>query len=156
LIIGILDGLDGKQARIKVETSKTGKIEHWFDSFFEVVWPTALAYHFYVSGQLPNAFFYLAVLIVAEALDGIGKLGVYGPAEKLLVEPGLLDRIVRLIGGRRNIYVWVLVACVVFGMPEKALIVMAFWEVATAAADLLHSCWIRYLVRRQRFPLISR
>jgi hypothetical protein len=116
-----------------------------------VVWPAALAYHFYVSGQLPNAFFYLALLIVAEALDGIGKLGVYGPAEKLLVEPGLLDRIVRLIGGRRNIYVWVLVACVVLGMPEKALIVMAFWEVATAAIDLLHTCWIRYLFRRQSF-----
>src|SRR5438128_5774150 len=152
LIIGILDGLDGKQARIKVETSKTGKIEHWFDSFFEIVWPTALAYHFYVSGQLPNAFFYLALLIVAEALDGIGKLGVYLPAEKSLVGPDLLDRIVRLIGGRRNIYVWVLVACVVLGTPEKALIVMAFWEVATAAADLLHSCWIRYVHRRQGFP----
>jgi len=152
LIIGILDGLDGKQARIKVETSKTGKIEHWFDSFFEVVWPTALAYHFYVSGQLPNAFFYLALLIVAEALDGIGKLGVYVPAEKSLVGPGPFDRIVRLVGGRRNIYVWVLVACVVLGTPEKALIVMAFWEVATAAADLLHSCWIRYVLRRQSFP----
>ena len=152
LIIGILDGLDGKQARIKVETSKTGKIEHWFDSFFEVVWPAALAYHFYVSGQLPNAFFYLALLIVAEALDGIGKMGIYGPAERLLVEPGLLDRIVRLVGGRRNIYVWVLIACVVLGVPAKALIVMAFWEVATAAVDLLHSCWIRYALRRQRFP----
>jgi hypothetical protein len=144
LIIGILDGLDGKQARIKVETSGIGKIEHRFDSFFEVAWPTALAYHFYVSGQLPHAFFYLALLIVAEVLDGIGKLGVYGPAEKLLVDPGLFDRIVRLIGGRRNIYVWVLIACVVLGAPEKALIMMAFWEVATAAADLLHSFWIRY------------
>jgi hypothetical protein len=148
LIIGILDGLDGKQARIKVETSKMGKIEHWFDSFFEVLWPSALAYHFYGSGKLPNAFFYLALLIVAEALDGIGKRGVYGPAEKSLVEPGLFDRIVRFVGGRRNIYVWVLVACVILGVPEKALIVMAFWEVATAAADLLHSLWIRYALRR--------
>jgi len=149
LTIGILDGLDGKQARIKVETSKAGKIEHWFDSFFEVLWPTALAYHFYASGQLPNAFFYLALLIVAEALDGIGKLGVYVPAEKLLVEPGIFDRIVRLVGGRRNIYIWVLLACIALGTPAKALIVMAFWEVATAAVDLLHSCWVRYALRRQ-------
>jgi 1L-myo-inositol 1-phosphate cytidylyltransferase / CDP-L-myo-inositol myo-inositolphosphotransferase len=152
LITGILDGLDGKQARIRVETSVVGRIEHRFDSFFEVVWPTALAYHFYISGQLPNAFFYLALLIVAEALDGIGKMGVYGPAEKSLIDPGLLDRIVRLVGGRRNIYVWVLIACVVFGVAEKALIFMAFWEVATAAADLLHSWWIRYVLRRQSFP----
>ena len=70
-----------------------------------MVWPTALAYHFYVSGQLPNAFFYLALLIAAQAVDGIGKLEVYVPAEKSLVGPGLLDRIVRLIGGRRSIYV---------------------------------------------------
>jgi phosphatidylglycerophosphate synthase len=149
LVVGILDGLDGKQARIKVETSKSGTLEHRFDSLFEVAWPSALAYQFYTTGQLPTAFFYLALLIVAEAFDGIGKLGVYGPSEKLLVEPGPLDRIVRLVGGRRNIYVWVLVACVVLAMPEKALIVMAFWEVATAAVDLLHSGWIRYVARRQ-------
>jgi phosphatidylglycerophosphate synthase len=152
LIIGILDGLDGKQARIRVETSAAGKIEHWFDSFFEVIWPSALAYHFYVSGQLPNAFFYLALLIAAEALDGIGKRGVYAQAEKSLVEAGLFDQFVRLIGGRRNIYVWALVACVLLGAPEKALIFMAFWEVATAAVDLLHAGWIRYFHRRQRFP----
>src|SRR5207244_13515636 len=74
---------------------------------------------------------------------------VYVAAEKSLVGPGLFDRIVRLVGGRRNIYVWVLVACVLLAMPEKALIVMAFWEVATAAVDLLHSGWIRYVARRQ-------
>jgi len=84
-----------------------------------VVWPTALAYHFYVSGQLPNAFFYLALLLVAEALDGIGKLGVYVPAEKSLVGPGLFDRIVRLVGWRRNIYVWVLVGCVVLARRKR-------------------------------------
>ena len=77
------------------------------------------------------------LLIVAKALDGTGKLGTYVPAEKSLVEPGLFDRIVRLVGGRRNTYVWVLAGCVVLAMPEKALIVMAYWEVATAAVDLL-------------------
>src|SRR5207248_2788194 len=40
LIVGILDGLDGKQARVKVETSESGKLEHRFDSLFEVAWPS--------------------------------------------------------------------------------------------------------------------
>jgi len=102
-----------------------------------VVWPTALAYHFYVSGQLPNAFFYLALLIAAEALDGMGKLGVYVPAEKSLVEPGLFDRIVRLIGGRRNIYVWVLVACVVLAMPERRSL---SWHSGKSQPQPLISC----------------
>src|SRR5207237_543025 len=108
LFVGILDGLDGKQARIKVETSESGKLEHRFDSLFEVAWPSALAYHFYTTGQLAAAFIYLSVLLLAEALDGIGKAGVYSVSEKLLVEPGPFDRVVRLVGGRRNIYIWVL------------------------------------------------
>src|SRR5437588_5470538 len=99
LIVGILDGLDGKQARIKVETSKSGKLEHRFDSLFEVAWPTALAYHFYSSGQLPGALLYLALLLLAEALDVIGKAGVYSTSEKLLVELSPFDRVVRLFGG---------------------------------------------------------
>ena len=36
LVVGVLDGLDGKQARIKVETSKSGNLEHWFDGLFEI------------------------------------------------------------------------------------------------------------------------
>ncbi|HEY2103423.1 MAG TPA: CDP-alcohol phosphatidyltransferase family protein [Chthoniobacterales bacterium] len=143
LIVGIVDGLDGKQARLKVETTKGGKIEHQLDSIFEIAWPTALACHFYISGQLPSAFLYLALLVIAEALDGIGKLGVYVPAERRLVEPDFFDRIVRLFGGRRNIYIWVLIAAVAWGVPAKALIVMAYWEVVTATVDLLHASWIR-------------
>ena len=34
LIVGVLDGLDGKQARVKIETSEVGKLEHWLDTLF--------------------------------------------------------------------------------------------------------------------------
>jgi phosphatidylglycerophosphate synthase len=151
-IIGILDGLDGKQARLKVETTKGGKLEHQVDTFLEVAWPTALAYHFYASGELPQAFWYLALLLAAEALDGIGKLGVYVPSEKSKIEPGLLDQIVRLFGGRRNIYIWVLIVCIIAGVPARALIVMAWWETATAIVDLAHAGW--KFRRRKSLPAI--
>jgi phosphatidylglycerophosphate synthase len=147
LIVGILDGLDGKQARLKVETSKSGKLEHRFDSLFEIAWPTALAYHFYTTGQLPGAFIYLAVLLVAEALDGVGKAGIYLNSEKWKKQPSRFDGLVRLIGGRRNIFIWVLAAAVLLAAPAKALIVMAWWETLTAAVDLLHAGSLR-LVRR--------
>ena len=150
LIIGILDGLDGKQARIKVETSKSGKLEHRFDSLFEVAWPSALAYHFYTTGQLPGAFIYLSVLLLAEALDGIGKAGVYSTSEKLMKEPGRFDRLVRLLGGRRNIFVWVLAVAIILRVPARALIVMAWWEALTAAIDLPHAAWSLRLLRRKK------
>ncbi|MDQ2824899.1 MAG: CDP-alcohol phosphatidyltransferase family protein [Verrucomicrobiota bacterium] len=148
LIVGILDGLDGKQARIKVETTAGGKIEHHLDSFFDVVWPTALAYHFYASGQLPTAFYYLAVLLIAEGVDGIAKAIIYSAYARLMTAPGLFDRTVRLIGGRRNIYIWVLVVAVLLGAPAKALIVMAWWEAITAAIDIPHAIRAAYLRRK--------
>src|SRR5215475_2119238 len=54
LVVGVIDGLDGKQARLKVETTRHGKIEHWFDAVFEMSWWLALAWYFHVSGQLPG------------------------------------------------------------------------------------------------------
>ena len=150
LVVGILDGLDGKQARIKVETSKSGTLEHRFDSLFEVAWPSALAYHFYTTGQLPGAFIYLSVLLLAEAFDGIGKAGIYSASEKLMNESGRLDRLVRLLGGRRNIYVWVLAAAVILRAPATALIVMAGWEVLTAAIDVPHAAWSLRRLRRKK------
>jgi hypothetical protein len=150
LVIGLLDGLDGKLARLKVETTKGGQLEHQVDNVLEVGWPAALAFHFYRTGQLPNAFIYLGVLIVADILDGLGKLGVYSAAEKSLRKPLPVDRIVRLFGGRRNVYVWILIACLAAGVPAKSIVVMAWWESITAMVDLAHAGWAQLGLRRSR------
>ncbi len=76
LAVGILDGLDGKQARLKIETSKMGKLEHWFDALFEISWWVALAYYLHRSGWLPGAFGYLALLLCAEGAAGLAKWSV--------------------------------------------------------------------------------
>ena len=88
LAVGILDGLDGKLARIKVETSKAGKLEHWFDALFEISWWIALAYYFQSSGRLPAAFGYLALLLCAEAAAGLAKLSVIRRCGRLIDEIG--------------------------------------------------------------------
>jgi len=148
LVVGILDGLDGKQARLKVETTAGGKIEHHLDSFFDVVWPIALAFHFYSSGRLPTAFYYLAVLLAGEGVDGIAKAIIYSGAGRLMTAPSMFDRFVRLIGGRRNIYIWVLAIALILGAPEKALIVMAWWELMTVVIDIPQAA--RMLILRQK------
>src|SRR5262249_27395980 len=136
LVVGVLDGLDGKQARLKLETTQRGKIEHWFDAVFEMSWWIALAWHFQVSGQLPGAFGYLLLLLVAEGLDGLAKASVYFTTGKVIDELGAFERFVRLIGGRRNVYVWILTIGFLLGAPAKAFIVMAWLQVATAIAHL--------------------
>jgi 1L-myo-inositol 1-phosphate cytidylyltransferase / CDP-L-myo-inositol myo-inositolphosphotransferase len=151
LIVGVLDGLDGKQARVKVETSKAGKLEHWFDSVFEISWWTALAYHLQSTGQLPGAYGYLLLLLSAEALDLIAKGGILFRYGRLIDELGPFDRFIRLIGGRRNVYVWILAIGVFLGNPVKAFVVIAWWESITAAIHLPRAAWALW-VKRYQFP----
>jgi phosphatidylglycerophosphate synthase len=141
LAVGILDGIDGKQARVKVETTKAGKLEHWFDTFFEVSWAVALAYWFARSGQLPGAFAYLLLLMVSEAIDGIAKAGIILTYGRLIDELSPLDRAIRFIGGRRNVYVWILAAGVLLGSASTAFVVIAWWEAATAAIHVPRAAW---------------
>jgi 1L-myo-inositol 1-phosphate cytidylyltransferase / CDP-L-myo-inositol myo-inositolphosphotransferase len=141
LVVGVLDGLDGKQARLKIETTRRGKIEHWFDAVFEMSWWIALAWHFHVSGQIPGAFGYLLLLLVAEGVDGLAKGSVYFTTGKVIDELGTFERFVRLIGGRRNVYIWILTFGFLLGTPAGAFIVMAWLQVVTALVHLPRAVW---------------
>jgi phosphatidylglycerophosphate synthase len=141
LAVGVLDGLDGKQARVKVETSKAGKLEHWFDALFENSWWIALAYHFQSAGELSGAFRYLLLLIGAEAVGGLAKWSIVRSCGRSLDELSGFDRIVRLVGGRRNVHVWILAVGLLLGVPAKAFVIIAFWETITAVIHLVRAGW---------------
>jgi phosphatidylglycerophosphate synthase len=149
-IIGILDGLDGKLARLRVETSNIGKLEHRFDSFFEVAWPSAIALYLRQSSQLPNALAYLALLIAGQIVDGLAKGAIYNAFAQAMQPSNLLDRVVRFFGGRRNVVVWIFLIAVLFGAPVTGFIVMAWWQIATAIVDLAHAVWLRSRLRKSQ------
>jgi phosphatidylglycerophosphate synthase len=149
LTVGILDGLDGKQARLKIETSKMGKLEHWFDALFEISWWIALTYYFQSSGRLPSAFGYLALLLCAEATAGLAKWSVIRGYGRLIDEISDFDRIVRLFGGRRNIYVWILALGVLFRAPVQAFKLIAWWGAITAAIQVPRAILILWVRRKQ-------
>jgi phosphatidylglycerophosphate synthase/voltage-gated potassium channel Kch len=141
LAVGVLDGLDGKQARVKVETSEAGKLEHWLDTFYELAWLFALAYHFQSSGQLPDAWKYLLLFLAAEGIDGLAKLSIIRRYGRLIDELSPLDRKIRFLGGRRNIYIWILAVGVLLGAPASAFVVMVWWEAVTAVLHVARAIW---------------
>jgi phosphatidylglycerophosphate synthase len=149
LVVGVLDGLDGKQARVKIETSKLGKLEHWFDALFENSWWIALAYYLQSSGRLPAAFSYLALLIGAEAVAGLAKFSVIRACGRTIDEIGDFNRLVRLVGGRRNIYVWIFALGILFGAPAQAFKIIACWGVLTAAIQVPRAAFAVRGHRRQ-------
>lgn len=136
LAVGVLDGLDGKLARVKIETSKAGKLEHWFDAVFENSWWIALVWHFQTTGQLTGAFRYLFLLLGAEAIAALSRWSVIRGCGRTLDELGEFNRVVRLIGGRRNIYVWLFALGVLFGIPDQAFKLMVWWEMITTAVQV--------------------
>jgi phosphatidylglycerophosphate synthase len=138
LAVGILDGLDGKLARLKLETSRVGEFEHVSDFAFELSWWAALAWHFHATGALSWAPLVLLALYVAEGLDGLVKWAALERLGLIIDNAAPSMRRVRLVGGRRNIYVWIMAVGWAAGHPTAAFFLLPVWEGATAA---LHVAW---------------
>ena len=137
MLVGVLDGLDGKQARVKVETTKAGKLEHFLDAIFENSWWIALGFYFHSSGQLPGALWYLLLVLISQLVDALAKLRVAIVHKKSIDELAPIDRVIRLVAGRRNIFVWILAAGVFLGAGPKAYVALSWWAAITA---LVHVC----------------
>jgi hypothetical protein len=83
----------------------------------------------------------LFLLLVAEGIDGFAKGSVNFTIGKLIDELEAFERFVRLVGGRRNIYVWILALGLIFGTVAGAFKLIAWWEAVTAAIQLARVAW---------------
>jgi len=142
LIVGVLDGVDGKLARTKVETTEVGDWEHVTDYFIELSWWSALAWHFHASG-LPGAFWLLLLLVGADWVDRAAKRVVKNKVGRNLDDVSNFDRFVRCIGARRNINIWMLTAALALGDAANGFGLICWWGAATAASHVVRAFQIR-------------
>ncbi|MDP9004089.1 MAG: hypothetical protein M3N12_04785, partial [Verrucomicrobiota bacterium] len=141
--IEVLDGVDGKLARTKVETTAAGDWEHVIDYCIELSWWTALGYHFYANG-LGSAYWLLALLVGSDVVDRLAKRAVKKKVGRNLDDVSNFDRFVRCIGGRRNINIWILIAALTFGDAANGFVLFCGWMAATAAAHIVRALQIRF------------
>ena len=149
LLFGIVDGLDGKQARVKIETTERGKWEHQLDYLIENSWWLAIAFNLWRSGQFPNVFYFLALLIASHLLAEFAKRRVKIARGRLLDDVAPFDRAFRLIAARRNVYVWVLAGGFLLGTFPQSYAIICGWAAVTAAVHLVRSVWICNVLRRR-------
>jgi phosphatidylglycerophosphate synthase len=142
LIFGIVDGLDGKQARVKVETTERGKWEHHLDYLIENSWWAVIAFHLWRSGEFPNAFYFLALLIASHLLDEFAKRRVKITRGRLMDDMMPFDRFFRLIAARRNVYVWILACGFLLGAFPQSYAIICGWAAISAAIHLVRSVWL--------------
>ncbi|MGI8819854.1 MAG: CDP-alcohol phosphatidyltransferase family protein [Chthoniobacterales bacterium] len=143
LLVGLLDGVDGKLARVKVETTELGKREHLLDYALELSWWAALAIHFTAARQVPHAYGLLLLLVASDLVDRVAKKEAKLLTSRNLDDVAPIDRVVRLIGGRRNVYVWMLLIGLTSGRADRAYIAICWWGALTAAVHVLRVLWLR-------------
>jgi 1L-myo-inositol 1-phosphate cytidylyltransferase / CDP-L-myo-inositol myo-inositolphosphotransferase len=144
LLVGILDGVDGKLARLKVQTTRIGKGEHLLDYFVEMSWWAALAYHFHATGQVRDAYVIWLIFFACDSLERIAKWSVKRRVGRSIDDVSRFDRLVRYVAGRRNIYTWLFTFCLLTGAPATGFILLCLWGMATAAIHIFRALQIRY------------
>ncbi len=142
LIFGIVDGLDGKQSRVKVETTEHGKWEHHLGNLIENSWWAAIAFYLWRSGQFSNAFYFLGLLVASHLLDESAKRWAKMVKGRLLDDISPFDRAFRLIAARRNIYVWILAFGFLLNAFPQSYGIICGWATVSAVVHLVRSVWI--------------
>jgi phosphatidylglycerophosphate synthase len=139
LVVGVLDGVDGKLARLKLATSKLGELEHIGDFFYENAWYLALASHFAAVTKAPWLWLAGAALVACDLADSLLYLAVQRRTGKMLDELSTFDRRFRAIAGRRNVYVMIFVAGFFSGHAAAAYCAAVGWAIVTVAVHALRT-----------------
>jgi len=146
LIIGVLDGVDGKLARTKMEQTKLGEFEHIADKIVEYSWYIGIA--IFLAGVEGNALpWALAVLTIlfaaAEVVQGEFFRRLTG---KQLDDAGKFERTARIFTARRNTIIWGLIP---FALMDQWL--LGFWAVAIFTAFTFFLAQVRFFIRVREY-----
>jgi len=147
LVVGVLDGVDGKLARMKLATSKIGELEHVGDFLYENAWYLSLATWFAAATASPALWYAGLVLVACDLADSLLYLVVQKRTGKMLDELTPFDRRFRAIAGRRNVYVMIFVAGFFAGDPATSFLVAVAWATTTVA---IHALRVAAIIRISR------
>ncbi|MBI3769481.1 MAG: CDP-alcohol phosphatidyltransferase family protein [Deltaproteobacteria bacterium] len=132
LVVGVLDGVDGKLARMKLATSRLGELEHVGDFVYENFWYVALALHLFATTGMVGFWRAGMAIVTCDLVDNLLYGAVQARTGRFLDELSPFDRGFRAIAGRRNVYVWILVAGVCVRRPASAFLAVTGWAAITA------------------------
>lgn len=124
----VLDGLDGRQARIQMRFSPAGKLEHVFDKAFEIAWMLALTWHLSMGGDRPGVVAAGLGWIAATIVANLAGSRYRNHRGVLPEQETRLDARIRLLGFRRNTSI----AILFLGWTVE-LLAPAFWLVVAGS-----------------------
>ncbi len=130
-IVTILDGTDGKLARVKGIEGKIGKIEHSFDFLYEQAWYATIVWTIF---RTTNSLYFLGMGLVFIVLDGYVR-HIYNIAwlstGKSLKENKKWRWFFK-VDARRNVHVWYWIVFYVLGYFQYAIFLNLLHTAITA------------------------
>lgn len=139
LIVGPLDGVDGKLARVRHQFSRWGDLEHVLDKILEYGWFIALA--FWLSATHGLAAWLAAAGIIVFALAEAASGEFFRRfAGRQLDDWGAFERRFRLVGGRRNTYFWTLLPFGLTGAWWQGFLAILLYAAITFAITQWRFC----------------
>lgn len=131
---GLLDGVDGKLARLTLNFSRNGDLlDHISDTVFDALWYLALGWHFSAGDLASPAAGYTAVLFISYWVERIVP-GIFKKVHgQEIYDYEAIDRFARLIGSRMNNNVWFMLLATLFGFAQESFYIVSMWMLATAA-----------------------
>ncbi len=142
LVVGVLDGVDGKLARLKLATSKLGELEHVGDFLYENAWYLALAWNLAGTSGHGAAWYAGLVLVACDLVDSLLYLVVQRRTGRMLDELTTFDRRFRAIAGRRNVYVMIFAGGFFFGDATTTFFCVVGWALLTVAVHASRVRWV--------------
>jgi phosphatidylglycerophosphate synthase len=143
LVVGVLDGVDGKLARMKLATSKLGELEHIGDFLYENAWYLALGTHLRHATGDPTFWWLALALVACDLADSVLYQLARSRTGRMLDELTPFDAAFRRIAGRRNVYVWIFVAGFFAGQAPAALAGATVWAACTVLVHAVRAVTAR-------------
>ena len=130
-VVGVMDGLDGKLARIRRRQTRLGRMEHPFDMLYEFSWLIALSLFLSrTQGLLPLELCMFSLMFIAFYRFCYDQ---FSRTMKVSLDTyGRFEQNFRRVAGRRNIYNVYIFFSVIFDVPLYSLFAIAFHSALTA------------------------
>ncbi|MHA1617005.1 MAG: CDP-alcohol phosphatidyltransferase family protein [Candidatus Njordarchaeales archaeon] len=149
-IVGILDGVDGKIARLRKRKTYIGKLEHSMDMLYEQTW---YATYTWCLWTLYSSSQYLALGMIFLILDSFVR-HIYNTfwiatGKSLKYSGGIAEKIT-MIDGRRSVYVLHMIIWYIIGKFNYSIYTILIHCGATAIAYFIIS--MKYLYKTTNLP----
>ena len=132
VVVGILDGVDGKIARLRAKKTLIGKLEHSFDMLYEQAWYISFIWYLYTTTGAQTFLVLGFIWILSDSyVRHIYNTFWLATGKSLKYYEGLAKK-VTFIDGRRSFYILHMIIWYLIGNIAYALYTILIHCIATA------------------------